>query len=93
MERTPFLELIPRDKISPEQRDFRCTDTDIPPMYRLLQEPTHLQDIILEKSEEYRLCIWRENGTIICLDVSPPLVVDSCSVRLDDEEPERKPLF
>ncbi len=94
MERTPFLELIPRDEFSSEQRAFRCTDTSIPPLYRLLQEPTHLQDIILEKSEEYRFSIWRENGTILCIDVSPPFV-DSRSIRLVnnfDEEPDLKPL-
>jgi hypothetical protein len=59
------LDLIPRDQLSAEQKAFRAGPytTDVP-MYTLHSEPTYFHDISWNKHG--RICIWRNNGTIIC---------------------------
>ncbi|GAX17685.1 hypothetical protein FisN_10Lh383 [Fistulifera solaris] len=67
-EDTPLLQIIPQDALSPEQRAF-CRNPDIDlPLYRLLREPTHLDDFDWEN--EYDRAIWRDNQTIIYLSFS-----------------------
>ncbi len=65
----PLFELIPQNEMSPEQRAFRRNpDIDVP-LYRLLREPTHLNEFDLEQNCD--IAIWRENHTIIYLSYSP----------------------
>jgi hypothetical protein len=66
-EKDSMLELIPESQMSARQKAFRVesyTGADrYLPMYKLLLEPSHLEDINWEFYGE--LSIWRENGTVI----------------------------
>lgn len=62
-----LLELIP--KLSAKQKAFRPNKRkDTMPMYKLLREPTHFDDMDWKK---YRnIAIWRDNHTLICVGPS-----------------------
>lgn len=63
-----LLELISKDKMSPMQKSCRNKFARKIPMYKLLREPSHLDEI--EWPLHRKMAIWRENGTIICMDSS-----------------------
>lgn len=72
-----FLELIPPDQLSAQQKALlQPSDPQRKPLplYRLLREPTYLQDIDWYQYRDF--CIYRENGTTISLchdrDFYPP---------------------
>lgn len=62
----PLLELIPKERLSAKQKAFRPDKRkDTLPMYRLLREPTHLDEFDWKKHRN--IAIWRENRTLICI--------------------------
>ena len=61
----PLLEIIPRERLSFEQKAFRlAADADRLPLQRFRREPRSLLELNL--NTDYEICIWHENGTIIC---------------------------
>ena len=91
-----LLECIPDKELSSEQRAFQRNRRASPfPMYRLLREPTRLDDFV-RKTDNNGSCIWRENETIICIGLSAYMQYDErnvcCEIIIengDDEESRR----
>jgi hypothetical protein len=69
-----FLELIPKERLSNEQRAFRDKETHEfgIPIYKLVREPSALDEILPEIC--HCMSIWRENGTIICFSASADML-------------------
>ncbi len=73
---SPLFELIPPDEMSPEQRAFRRNPESNLPLYRLLREPTDLNEFDWEKDDS--ILIWRDNQTILCLSIAMNMVHYRC---------------
>ncbi|GAX16384.1 hypothetical protein FisN_10Hh398 [Fistulifera solaris] len=69
-----FLELIPKERLSPEQRAFREKETHGfgIAIYQFVREPSVLDEIL----PEIRHCmsIWWKNGTIVCFSASADML-------------------
>jgi hypothetical protein len=60
----PLLEVIPRERLSPEQLSFGIV-RDRFPLYQCLREPKNLNDFDWETNPN--CVIWRDSNTLICV--------------------------
>jgi hypothetical protein len=74
-----FLPLIPQQQLSSEQNALLSLLTNEEsssdegnhlPIYRFVQEPTHLQELL--SCDRTKFCIWRDNQTIIVVELFYP---------------------
>ncbi|GAX16378.1 hypothetical protein FisN_10Hh407 [Fistulifera solaris] len=71
MNDNPLLELIPREGLF-TQKGFKLGyRADYLPMFRLLREPTHLEEFDWVTNRD--IVIWRDNETVICVCDKPSL--------------------